>query len=73
MFVVSEADAAAIRAAFQRCELAGAIEVSHLFPGITDPDAARECARQIAGWQPLPERVRKVRPRRVLAERSRHP
>jgi hypothetical protein len=64
MFVVSEAEAAAIRAAWQRGELAGAVELRRLFPGITDPDAARECARTIAGWTPLAERVRKVRPRR---------
>jgi hypothetical protein len=64
MFVVSEADAAAIHAAFQRGELAGAVELRRLFPGITDNAQARECARTIAGWKPLPERVRKVRPRR---------
>jgi hypothetical protein len=66
VFVVSEADAAAIRAAWQRDHLAGAVEVLRLFPGITDPDAATECARTIAGWKPLPERVRKVRPRRRI-------
>ena len=67
MFVVSEAEAAAIRAAWQRGELAGAVELRRLFPGITDNAAATECARTIAGWQPLPERVRKVRPRRNRA------
>ncbi|HXA25185.1 MAG TPA: hypothetical protein VNW90_23115 [Acetobacteraceae bacterium] len=67
MFVVSEAEAAAIRAAFQRGELAGAVELRRLFPGITDHDQARECAATIAGWTPLPERVRKVRPRRRVA------
>ena len=61
MFVVSEAAAAAIRAAFQRGELAGAVELRRLFPGITDNIAATECARQIAGWKPLPD-VRKLRP-----------
>jgi hypothetical protein len=64
MFVVSETEAASIRAAFAHGELAGGVEVRRLFPGITDHDQARECARTIAGWQPLPERVRKVRPRR---------
>jgi hypothetical protein len=55
MFVVSEAEAAAIRAAFdQRGELAGAIELRRLFPGITDNATAREFARIIAGWKPLP-------------------
>ena len=67
MFVVSETEAAAIRAAWQRDHLAGAVEVLRLFPGITDPDAARECARMIAGWKPLPERVKRVRPRRRVA------
>jgi hypothetical protein len=64
MFVVSEADAAAIRAAWQRSELAGAVELRRLFPGIANNAAAADCARIIAGWTPLPERVRKVRPRR---------
>ena len=37
MFVVTEADAAAIRAVFnQEGELSAAIEVRRLFPGITD-------------------------------------
>jgi hypothetical protein len=57
MFVVSEADAAAIRAAFeQRGEFAAAVELRRLFPGITDNAQARECARVIAGWMPLPPR-----------------
>jgi hypothetical protein len=55
MFVVSEAEAAAIRAAFeQQGELSAAVELRRLFPGITDNVQARECARTIAGWQPLP-------------------
>ena len=55
MFVVSESDAAAIRAAYERDgELSAAIEFRRLFPGITDNAKARECARRIAGWQPLP-------------------
>ena len=54
MFVVSEAEAAAIRTAFeQRGEFAAAVELRRLFPGITDNAQARECARTIAGWQPL--------------------
>ena len=37
MFVVTEAEAAAIRATFeQRGELAAAVELRRLFPGITD-------------------------------------
>ena len=54
MFVVSETEAAAIRAAFEQSgELAAAVELRRLFPGITDNVQARECARTIAGWQPL--------------------
>ncbi len=55
MFVVSDLDATAIRAAFdQGGELSAAVEVRRLFPGITDNAQARTCARTIAGWQPLP-------------------
>jgi hypothetical protein len=54
MFVVTEAEAAAIRAVYeQRGELSAAIELRRLFPGITDNAQARECARTIAGWKPL--------------------
>jgi hypothetical protein len=61
MFVVTEADAAAIRAAFaQRGEFAAAVELRRRFPGITDNAQARECARTIAGWKPLP--LRPVQP-----------
>jgi hypothetical protein len=61
MFVVTEADAAAIRAAFnQEGELSAAIELRRRFPGITDDAKARECARSIAGWTPLPVRARPV-------------
>jgi hypothetical protein len=62
MFVVSEADAAAIRAAFERGgEYAAAVELRRLFPGVTDNAQARECARTIAGWTPLPAKPRLVR------------
>jgi hypothetical protein len=62
MFVVSEAEAAAIRAVFdQRGELSAAVELRRLFPGITDMAEARECARTIAGWKPLPVAPRPVR------------
>jgi hypothetical protein len=72
MFVVTEAEAAAIRAAYeQRGELSAAIELRRRFPGITDNAQARECARTIAGWKPLrlravkrmpkPPRLRRVR------------
>jgi hypothetical protein len=44
MFVVTEADAAAIRAVY---------ELRQRFPGVTDNAQAQECARTIAGWKPL--------------------
>ena len=54
MFVVTEADAAAIRTAFeQRGEFAAAVELRRLFPAVTDTAQARACARTIAGWKPL--------------------
>jgi hypothetical protein len=57
MFTVSEADAAAIRAAFDRGgELSAVVELRRIFPGITDNVLARDCARTIAGWKPLPPR-----------------
>jgi hypothetical protein len=50
MFVVTEAEATAIRAAFERGgEFSAAVELRRLFPGITDTAQARECARTIAG------------------------
>ena len=56
MFTVSEAEAAAIRAAYrQGGELAAAVELRRRFPGIFDNVQARECARIIAGWKPLPK------------------
>ena len=62
MFVVTEADAAAIRAAFDRGgELSAAVELRRLFPGVTDNAQARDCARIIAGWKPLPVKPRLVR------------
>jgi hypothetical protein len=54
MFVVTEADAAAIRDIFEReGELSAAIEVRRRFPGITDNALAREHARTIAEWTPV--------------------
>jgi hypothetical protein len=68
MFVVSEADAAAIRAAFdQSGELSAAIELRRRFPLICDNAVARKWARTIAGWEPLPvvpKLVTKLRPGR---------
>ena len=55
MFVVTEADAAAIRTVFEEeGSLPAAIEVRRRFPGITDNAKAQEHARTIAGRQPLP-------------------
>ncbi|MGD0109921.1 MAG: hypothetical protein ABSC06_38755 [Rhodopila sp.] len=46
MFAVSDADAAVIRAAYERDgELSAAIELRRLFPGIADNENARICAR----------------------------
>ena len=64
MFTVSEAEAAAIRAVYeQRGELAAAVEVRRHFPGIFSTAQARECARIIAGWKPLPLRSGKRLPK----------
>jgi hypothetical protein len=64
MFVVTEADATAIRTAFeQRGELSAAVELRRRFPGIADNAQARECARTIAGWKPLPLKDLPKRPR----------
>jgi hypothetical protein len=55
MFLVTEADAAAIRAVYeQEGELSAAIELRRRFLGITDNAKAREHVRMIAGWKPLP-------------------
>jgi hypothetical protein len=68
MFVVSEEAATAIRFAYEQGgELSAAIELRRLFPGITDNAKARECARTIAGWKPLPAaacQITRLRPRR---------
>jgi hypothetical protein len=71
MFVVTEADAAAIRAAYeQEGELSAAIEVRRLFPGITDNAKALSCARTIAGWKPLPAACQ-ITPLRLRRSRAR--
>ena len=70
MFCVSETKAAAIRAAYEQGgELSAAIELRRLFPGITDNAKARECARTIAAWAPVPDPVPKV-PQRPRKRRS---
>ena len=68
MFVVTEIDAAAIRAIYQqRGEFAAAIELRQRLPGITDNAQAAECARTIASWKPLPPRPvkRGTKPKRL--------
>jgi hypothetical protein len=63
MFVVSQEEAAAIRTAYDEGgELSAAVELRRLFPGITDNENARRCARTIAGWTPLPPQSVKPRP-----------
>ena len=61
MFTVSEEEAADIRAVYeQRGELSAAVELRCRFPGIFSAAQARECARIIASWKPLP--LRPLRP-----------
>ena len=69
MFVVTEADAAAIHDVLERDgELSAVIELRRRFPGITDNVRARACVRTIAGWTPQassPPKVTRLRqPRR---------
>jgi len=68
MFVVTEADAAAIRTAFhEEGELSAIIVLRQRFPGITDHAKARACVQTIAGWQPptaAPCPVVPLRPRK---------
>jgi len=55
MFSVSEAEAAAIRAVFEReGALSAGIELRRMFPLITDNEKAQQFVRIIAGWKPLP-------------------
>ena len=70
MFMVNEAEAAAIRQAYEEGgEFAAAIELRRYFPGIRDNANARLCARTIASWSPLPPVVkrRSARKRRKAA------
>jgi hypothetical protein len=56
MFSVTEAEASAVRAAYEiGGELSAAAEVRRLFPGIIDNAKARECAAMIVAWRPLPD------------------
>jgi hypothetical protein len=53
MYLVTEADAAAICEIFEKeGELSAAIELRRRFPGIRDNAQARAQARTIAGWKP---------------------
>jgi hypothetical protein len=66
MFVVTEAEAAAIRAVYeQQGEFSAAVELRRQFPGITDNAHAVECARIIAAWKPLPLRPVMPKPPRL--------
>ena len=65
MFLVTESDATAIRAAYEQSgEFAAAVELRRRFKGITDNEKARACVRSIVGWTPLPALpAKKVRKR----------
>ncbi len=55
MFTVTESEGTAIRRVFdEEGELPAAIEPRRLFLGVSDNAKAREDARTIAGWTPLP-------------------
>jgi hypothetical protein len=72
MFLVNEADAAAIRVLFdEQGELSAAIELRRRFPGIAENAKARELAVTIAGWRPLPAvacQIIPLRPRRCRSK-----
>jgi hypothetical protein len=71
MFTVTEAEASAIRTAFeQQGELSAAIELRRLFPGVTDNVQARECARVIADGCRCHHDLRRGRRREPEAKRS---
>src|ERR1700733_1875772 len=57
MFMVNEAEAAAIRKAYiQHGERAAVVELRRHFPGLADNENTLICARSIAGWGELPIR-----------------
>jgi hypothetical protein len=75
MFVVTEVDAAAIRAVYQqRGEFSAAVELRRRLPGIADNAQARTWARTIAGWKPQRAAKRMAKPplRVCLHDCSRH-
>ena len=52
MFMVTDADAAAIREAYNRAgELAAVVELRQRFRGITDNEQGRACVRSIMSWK----------------------
>jgi stage V sporulation protein G len=58
MFLVTEADADAIRDAYDRDgEFAAAVELRRRFRGIADSAMARDHVRAIVGWKPLSRTV----------------
>ena len=55
MFTVTEAEAEAIRHAYETGgELSAVVELRRHFPGIADNENARLCVRTIASWTPQP-------------------
>jgi hypothetical protein len=65
MFVVAEAEAAAIHTVYeQHGELSAGIEFRRRLPDIADNAQAQACVRAIAGWQPL-RLMKKLKPRRL--------
>jgi hypothetical protein len=72
VFIITEADANAIRAVFdQEGELSAAIEVRRLFPDIAENDETQECARTVAGWKPLPAAACQITRLRLRRRRAR--
>lgn len=54
MFSVSETEATMIQAALESGgELAAAVELRRLFPGVGNIAQARHCVRIIATWKPI--------------------
>jgi hypothetical protein len=56
MFSLTENEIASVHAAFEAGgEFAASVELRRLFPGITDLQKARQCARIVVGWpRPAP-------------------
>jgi hypothetical protein len=62
MFVVTEAEAAAIRAAFEeRGELSAAVELRRLFPAVTDTAQAARVLGPLPAGSPSPARCARRR------------